>query len=162
MLGLQKRKPVFKNEKLGLYNGKDFDLIEKENYILNLINIFWQYGYSIKRLQDFISNMLDKFERFIKTNNLIIKTFGQLLNIYFLFRIYELQSNNYSFDSTYDLITAMDPSFANYLNISVRDAYLKREHISESLINDLVQASLRVNYGQNTNVHQFVGKNLLL
>lgn len=52
----------------------------------------------------------------------------------------------------------MDPSFVNYLNISVKDAYLKREHISESLINDLVQASLRVNYGQNINVHQFVGK----
>jgi len=54
----------------------------------------------------------------------------------------------------------MDPSFVNYLNISVRDAYLKEERFSESLITELVQASLRVNYGQNTNVHEFVGKNL--
>lgn len=53
----------------------------------------------------------------------------------------------------------MDPLFVNYLNISVRDAYLKEEHFSESLITELVQASLRVNYGQNTNVHEFVGKN---
>lgn len=78
---------------------------------------------------------------------------------YCLFRIYELQTNGVSFDSTYDLLTAMDPSFVNYLNISVRDAYLKEEHFSELLITELVQASLRVNYGQNTNVHKFVGKN---
>lgn len=51
----------------------------------------------------------------------------------------------------------MDPSFVKYLNISVRDGYLK-EGFSESLINELVQASLRVNYGQNINVHEFVGK----
>lgn len=78
---------------------------------------------------------------------------------YNLFRIYELQTNGKSFDSTYDLLTAMDPSFVNYLNISVRDAYLN-EHFSEAVITELVQASLRVNYGQNINVHEFVGKNL--
>ncbi|XP_060835997.1 prenylcysteine oxidase 1-like isoform X1 [Rhopalosiphum padi] len=133
-LGLQKRKSVFKNERLGLHNGKDFDFIENDNYFVNLMNILWRYGYSIKRLQEFVNNMLDKFER-----------------------IYELQTNGFSFDSTYDLLTAMDPSFVNYLNISVKDAYLKEEHFSESLITELVQASLRVNYGQNTNVHEFVG-----
>lgn len=52
----------------------------------------------------------------------------------------------------------MDPSFVNYLNVSVRDAYLNHEDFSECLINELVQASLRVNYGQNINVHEFVGK----
>lgn len=74
------------------------------------------------------------------------------------FRIYELQSHDLSFDSTYDLLTAMDPSFPSYLNISVKDSYLKNEDFSESLVNELVQASLRVNYGQNTSVHTFVGK----
>lgn len=74
------------------------------------------------------------------------------------FRIYELQANSQSFDTTYDLLTSMDPSFINYLNISVKDAYLKYD-FSESLITELVQASLRVNYGQNIDVHQFVGKN---
>lgn len=133
-LGLQKRKSVFKNERLGLHNGKSFDFIENDNYYINLMNILWRYGYSIKRLQEFINSMLDKFER-----------------------IYELQTNGLSYDSTYDLLTAMDPSFVNYLNISVRDAYLKEERFSESLITELVQASLRVNYGQSTSVHEFVG-----
>lgn len=55
----------------------------------------------------------------------------------------------------------MDPSFVHYLNISVKDAFLKNENLPEILIKDIVQASLRVNYGQNTDVHEFVGKNLL-
>jgi len=61
--GLQKRISVFKNERLGLYNGKDFDFIENDNHLINLMNILWRYGYSIKRLQEFINNMLDRFER---------------------------------------------------------------------------------------------------
>lgn len=73
-----------------------------------------------------------------------------------------MQSDNQSFDSTHDLLTAMDPSFVNYLNISIKDAYLNHEEFSECLINELVQASLRVNYGQNINVHEFVGKNFLV
>lgn len=55
---------VFKNERLGLYNGKDIDFIENDNYLVNLMNIVWRYyGYSIKLLQEFINSMLDKFER---------------------------------------------------------------------------------------------------
>lgn len=57
---------------------------------------------------------------------------------------------------------AMDPSFVNYLNVSVRDAFLNHEQMSESLITELVQASLRVNYGQNINVHEFVGKTIFM
>lgn len=53
----------------------------------------------------------------------------------------------------------MDPKFANYLNVSVKDAFLVNDDFSESLINELVQGSLRVNYGQNISVHEFVGKN---
>lgn len=51
----------------------------------------------------------------------------------------------------------MDPTFVNYLNISVKDAYINDEGLSESIVNELVQASLRCNYGQTINVHEFVG-----
>lgn len=77
----------------------------------------------------------------------------------FVFRIYELQDKNESFESINDLLYAMDPKFADYLNVSVKDAFLVNDDFSESLINELVQGSLRVNYGQNINVHEFVGKN---
>lgn len=62
-LGLQKRTSVFKDEKLGLYNGHNFDFIENDYHWLNVLKIFWRYGYSIKYLQDFVNGMLDKFER---------------------------------------------------------------------------------------------------
>lgn len=51
----------------------------------------------------------------------------------------------------------MDPTFVNYLNISVKDAYINDEGLSESIVNELVQASLRCNFGQTINVHEFVG-----
>lgn len=77
-------------------------------------------------------------------------------------RIYELQDKNESFESINDLLFAMDPKFADYLNVSVKDAFLVNDDFSESLINELVQGSLRVNYGQNINVHEFVGKNFAI
>lgn len=58
-----------------------------------------------------------------------------------------------------DLLSAMDPSFVDYLNISVKDGFMKNEGFPEALVAEIVQASLRVNYGQNINVHEFVGKN---
>lgn len=54
---------MFKNEKLGLYNGLNFDFIQKENFMFNFMSIFWRYGYSVKRLKSFINEMLDKFDR---------------------------------------------------------------------------------------------------
>lgn len=51
----------------------------------------------------------------------------------------------------------MDPTFVNYLNISVKDAFIEMEGFSENIVNELVQASLRCNYGQTINVHEFVG-----
>lgn len=51
----------------------------------------------------------------------------------------------------------MDPSFVNYLNVTVHDAFVKDQGFSEKIVNELVQASLRCNYGQTVNVHEFVG-----
>lgn len=55
----------------------------------------------------------------------------------------------------------MDPSFVKYLNVSIRDAYLNQERFSKAIVNEIVQASLRDSYGQNIDVHEFVGKNLV-
>lgn len=79
----------------------------------------------------------------------------------FIFSVYKLQSNGVSFDTINDLLFAMDPKFADYLNVTVNDAFLINDDFSKSLINELVLGSLRVNYGQNTSVHEFVGKNFL-
>lgn len=51
----------------------------------------------------------------------------------------------------------MDPSFVNYLNVTVYDGFVNDEGISGLLVNELVQASARCNYGQTINIHEFVG-----
>lgn len=62
VIGLKKLIPSV-NERLGLYNGKDFDFIENNSSIVNLMSIIWQYGYSAKRLKNFVHRMLNKFDR---------------------------------------------------------------------------------------------------
>lgn len=73
------------------------------------------------------------------------------------FRIYDLQKNGHTFENVHNLLAAMDPNFVNYLNVSVHDAFVNDEGFSEKIVNELVQASLRCNYGQTVNVHEFVG-----
>lgn len=80
--GLQKRTSTL-NPRLGLYNGKDFDFIESDNRMFNVIKILWRYGYSIKRLENFLSGMLDKFER--SENSHVFKTPKNNFKIIFLF-----------------------------------------------------------------------------
>ncbi|KAJ6632986.1 Prenylcysteine oxidase [Pseudolycoriella hygida] len=132
-LGLQRRPPS-SNERLGLYNGKDFDFIQSDYYLMNVIKMLWRYGYSTVKLQRFISKMLDKFDR-----------------------IYGLQKEGRAFDNVEDLVAAMNPEFLTYLNVSVKDGYVEKERFSQKIVNELVQASLRCNYGQTVKVPEFVG-----
>lgn len=62
-LGLERRPPSSKNERLGLYNGNGFDFLESEYYFMNVMKMLWRYGYSTVKLQSFIGKMLDKFDR---------------------------------------------------------------------------------------------------
>ncbi len=55
----------------------------------------------------------------------------------------------------------MDPSFNLMLENSLENG-LKERGISETFINELAMAVMRVNYGQTTSAHQFVGINLIL
>lgn len=80
----------------------------------------------------------------------------KLFSLY-IFSIYTLQANGKSFSSVLDLINAMSPQFVDYMHISTRDGF-KENGFSEKIIDELVSATLTVNYGQSTNVHKFVGK----
>jgi prenylcysteine oxidase/farnesylcysteine lyase len=54
-------------------------------------------------------------------------------------------------------MNAMNPQFVDHMHISARDGF-KENGFSEKIIDELVSASLTVNYGQSTSVHKFVGK----
>lgn len=70
--------------------------------------------------------------------------------------IYDLQDAGKSFRNVTSLLAAMNPEFPKLLQISMKDHLLNMGY-SEKLINELVKAPLVVNYGQDIDVHSFVG-----
>jgi hypothetical protein len=54
----------------------------------------------------------------------------------------------------------MSPQFVEYMHVSTKDGF-KEHGFSEKIIDELVSATLTVNYGQSTSVHKFVGKSHL-
>jgi hypothetical protein len=59
--GLKKRQPGY--SRFGLYNGHDFVFTESDWEIVTLAKLAWRYGYSVIKLQNYIGDMLKKFER---------------------------------------------------------------------------------------------------
>ncbi|XP_050441089.1 prenylcysteine oxidase 1-like [Adelges cooleyi] len=130
--GLEKNNNAV-SERVGLYTNDGFEFIESSNHMVNIMKTLWRYGYGIKEMKNFIDDLLNKFDR-----------------------IYEHQAAGHSYDTVNELLMAMDPAFSGYLNISIKDAFLNLGY-SEKLIEEIVKASIKVNYGQDVNVHQFVG-----
>lgn len=75
-------------------------------------------------------------------------------------RIYTLQANGISFSSVLDLLNAMSPQFVDDMHVSTKDGF-KDDGFSEKVIDELISATLTVNYGQSASVHKFVGKSHL-
>jgi prenylcysteine oxidase/farnesylcysteine lyase len=59
--GLKKRQS--RNSRFGLYNGQEFIFTESDWKIITLAKLAWRYGYDIITLQNYIGDMLNKFER---------------------------------------------------------------------------------------------------
>lgn len=76
------------------------------------------------------------------------------------YRIYHTQDKGFAFTSVADLLAAMDPSFTLMLERSLTSG-LKEKGVSAQFIEELAEAVMRVNYGQSTEAHQFVGIQLL-
>lgn len=55
----------------------------------------------------------------------------------------------------------MSPVFVDALTNTTYEG-LKREHFSDQMIREFVEATLRVNYGQDINAHLFVGKYIFI
>lgn len=71
-------------------------------------------------------------------------------------KIYNLQDNEVAFENVTSLLAAMNDDFPEYLTESIKN-HLLNKGFSTKLIDELVQATLVVNYGQETNIHSFVG-----
>lgn len=51
----------------------------------------------------------------------------------------------------------MNPQFLSFLNISTKRGLLEIG-LTDQFIDEIVLASIKCNYGQSTDIHQFVGK----
>ncbi|KAK7484778.1 hypothetical protein BaRGS_00023952 [Batillaria attramentaria] len=118
---------------LGLYAGDGIYFQTSSWSAVTMAKLFWRYGWDLKRIQDWVADMLVSFSR-----------------------IYEYQDKGMAFTTVEDLLRAMDEKFINYTRITAR-TMLKDAGFSEKFINELVTAGLRDNYGQTPEVHGFVG-----
>jgi len=130
-LGLKPREGV--DGKFGLYDGSQFTYRQGNWDAINMITLLYRYGLSVVKLDKLIGDMLSKFDR-----------------------IYNIQNEGFVFSNVPELVSAMDPSFALMLETSLQDA-LEELGFSKLFIQELATAVMRVNYGQLTDAHQFVG-----
>jgi len=71
-------------------------------------------------------------------------------------KIYDLQDAGQSFANVTMLLSAINKEFPKLLQMSTTE-YLLQMDFSKKLINELVQAAIVVNYGQEVDIQSFVG-----
>lgn len=73
-----------------------------------------------------------------------------------LFSIYSLQNKGEAFWTVGDMLKAMNPQFETDRKVKSGVGF-KKLGFSDLLVDEIVAASIRVNYGQDILVHKFVG-----
>ncbi|XP_063978016.1 prenylcysteine oxidase 1-like [Diachasmimorpha longicaudata] len=132
LLGLQRR-PSSTADLYGVWNGDEFIFQESNYEVMTLAKLIYRYGMDPVHLYRYVNSVLDDFDK-----------------------IYELQNDRRGFVNVTELLAAMNPNFPKMLQISMKDQ-LKNLGYSDRFIDELVKATLVVNYGQETDVQSFVG-----
>ncbi|CAL1682199.1 unnamed protein product [Lasius platythorax] len=120
-------------QKYGIWNGDEFVFEESTWYIVSMAKLFYRYGFQLYRLKSYVDD--------------IVKDFG---------KIYDLQDDGKSFVNVTELLSAMNEEFPRLLQVSLKD-YLLQKGFTERLINEVVEATTVVNYGQDVDIQSFVG-----
>lgn len=129
--GLKKRSGL--DGTFGIFDGQRFVFTESQYTYITLAKMFYRYGLDPYFIQKFIQQLLNHFSA-----------------------IYDLQKEGYAFSNVGSLLSSMSPKFIermrqNFTATLISDGYSKK------FIDELINAIVRVNYGQSTNVHGFVG-----
>lgn len=115
-------RPRESDESIGIWDGKQFVFTMKNSYSWwNLARLFWRYGMAPIRTQNLMKDIVGKF-----------------------LRLYD--EPLFPFPSLFEAAAAVD-----LLNVtsSTGDAFLATNQISSLFAREIIQASTRVNYGQN-------------
>jgi len=60
-LGIPQRKEV--PSKMAIFDGKELTFEESDWFIVNLLRILWQFGFSVLRMHMWVESVMDKFMR---------------------------------------------------------------------------------------------------
>lgn len=131
LLNLQRR-PHTETGTMGIWNGKEFVFKGSNWNLYNLAKLVYRYGFQLYSLRKYVTAVLDDFAK-----------------------IYDLQDRGIGFENLPDLIGAMNEKFVKLLEISMKD-HLTNLGYRKKLIDELVEAVMVVNYGQDTDAQAFV------
>ncbi|XP_074659996.1 prenylcysteine oxidase 1-like [Tubulanus polymorphus] len=121
------------DEILGVYDGKEIVFSTSSCTAVSLVKLFWRYGFDVYNIGKWVDGLLGKFDR-----------------------IYEHQRRGLAFTDVEKLLRSMSPTFVQMTKHSIKD-WLLKDGFHERFIDELVHGGLRVNYGQGTDIHAFVG-----
>ena len=141
-----------------------FSLVTKEGVVfqestwsaLTALSMVWRYGlFSLLKLNNYITNMLDNFANIYPYLDKSNGDQNFVTNV--LDMLKEMSPSSIRNEDIASNKMKKGTSMLDELNISLNDR-LKDIGINDRLIDELVSAAVRVNYGQMpTNVHAFVG-----
>ncbi|CAL7951839.1 unnamed protein product [Xylocopa violacea] len=131
LLGLEHVSP--NGKRTSIWNGNEIVFEESNWKILSLAKLIYRYGIQPFTLNRHVTSVINDFEK-----------------------IYHLQDAGESFTNITSLLLAMNTKFPKLLQKSIKD-YLENLGYSEKLINEIVEATVVVDYGQDVNVQSFVG-----
>ncbi|XP_076162493.1 prenylcysteine oxidase 1-like [Ptiloglossa arizonensis] len=130
LLGLEHRPN--NDERSGIWNGNEFVFEESNINIISVAKLLYKYGIQPFSLNRYINSIVNNFAK-----------------------IYSLQDAGKSFENITSFLTVMNAEYPKLLQVSIKKHLLNIGY-SEKIIDEIVKASLVVNYGQDTNVHSFI------
>lgn len=134
-LGLKKLKSSEADSLLGIYDGEEFLFYGSRWRILNFIKLIWRYGLiDLYKMNSFVTNMLKNFSN-----------------------IYTFQENEQAYTTVPDMLKAMGgDQMYEYTQQTTRET-LEKVGLNPTLIDELVTAVMRINYGQDVTLNGFAG-----
>ncbi|XP_012348516.1 prenylcysteine oxidase [Apis florea] len=131
LLGLEHRS--FNDQRTSIWNGNEIVFEENKWELLSLINLIYRYGIQPFSLNRYTTSIINNFEK-----------------------IYHLQDSGKTFTNISSFLLSINTEFPKLVQKSIKNELLDLGY-SEKIINEIVKTTLVVNYGQDINIHSFVG-----
>jgi len=121
----------------GLYDGQDI-LFQTHRYrffssFANKMRLLWRYGFDLFRLDPWISGLLNWYDD-----------------------IYPAQARKTAFTSVYDMFHSLNALFDDLVTSAI-GSYLTHLGFGKRFTHEIARIAMRNNYGQDLEIHAFVG-----